>query len=133
MTASQPFTSALVMSNIGWFRYEWIWNKSRASNFVFAKKMPLKEHENILVFGNVIPFWNPQKNSSKPYHKGNFKSEIGILGGRRFYENKNDTGERNPRTIQYFSSDSDGKERGLHPTQKPVALFEYLIKTYTNE
>ena len=138
MTASQPFTSLLVTSNIKGFKYEWIWEKSKASNFLQARYMPLKAHENILVFGGKGKVnYYPQKTQGKPFKKGKDKrkgqatevyAEIPNING---FEIKNEKGLRNPRTVQYFkTAESEGK---YHPTQKPTWLFEYLIKTYTNE
>ena len=131
MTASQPFTSALIMSNIKMFRYEWIWVKTKASNFQNARKMPMKRHENICVFYNYLPQYNhnavklskPKLNSRK--NKG---ANLGHCVDSGNYYQK-DGGF--PTTDIYFSNPS-GKGQ-LHPTQKPVALMEYLIKTYTNE
>ena len=134
---SQPFTSVLVMSNPKMFKYEWIWEKSKASNFLQAKYMPLKAHENILVFGKGKVKYYPQKTEGKPFNKGKRKHENGIatevynkIPNPEFsVVNKN--GLRNPRTVQYFkTAESEGKH---HPTQKPTWVLEYLIKTYTNE
>lgn len=137
LTASQPFTSALVMSNPKLFKYEWIWEKSKASNFLLAKKQPLKAHENILVFGKGSVVYYPQKTEGKPFNKGNRKHDNGIATEvynkipNAGIEIVNEDGMRNPRSVQYFiTGESEGK---LHPTQKPTWLFEYLIKTYTNE
>ena len=134
LTASQPFTSALVMSNVKMFKYEWIWIKNRGSNFASVKKTPIKEHESVLVFYKNAPTYNPQMQERtgggvdrvrKPFKQTRDKiSEHGVevkgaewLGELRF-----------PSSWQKVNC-----EVGLHPTQKPVALFEYLIKTYTNE
>lgn len=142
---SQPFTSALVMSNPDWFKYEWVWEKSKASNFVHAKYQPLKAHEGICVFsgsgaaqGSKFPMtYIPQKTAGKPYNKGvGHKENLHLSGGltkKDTQELVNVSGDRSPRSVIYFAtSESEGKS-GLHPTQKPVALCEYLIKTYTNE
>ena len=134
---SQPFTSALVMSNPKMFKYEWIWEKSKASNFLLAKKQPLKAHENILVFGKGSVVYYPQKTEGKPFNKGNRKHDNGIATEvynkipNAGIEIINEDGMRNPRSVQYFvTGESEGK---LHPTQKPLELMKYLIKTYTNE
>ncbi|WP_254662211.1 DNA-methyltransferase [Bacillus velezensis] len=126
LTASQPFTSALIMSNTKLFRYEWIWKKNNATGHLNAKRMPMKEHESVVVFYKKQPTYNPQ--GIIPYNK------ITRRGGNgKNYNNSNTMNYQEytnyPRTIQQFSYD---KEK-YHPTQKPVALFEYLIKTYTNE
>ncbi len=137
LTASQPFTSALVMSNPKWFKYEWIWEKSKASNFLLAKKQPLKAHENILVFGNGGVVYYPQKTQGKPYYRGGVKEKhdnpevSNNIPNYHSHIRKSEDGLRFPRSVQYFTTaEFDGK---FHPTQKPIALFEYLIKTYTNE
>ena len=135
LTASQPFTSALVMSNVKMFKYELIWDKKTGLGFLDSKFRPLKSHENILIFGNggvsngsKIPMkYNPQGViTSEKVKKNNVKYEG--LHSNPSKEEYKETGTNYPKSIQVFSKDS-----GLHPTQKPVALFEYLIKTYTNE
>ena len=129
LTASQPFTSALVMSNIGWFKYEWIWDKVLPSGMQIAKYRPMQRHENILVFCKTTPSYNPIKTLQKE-RKGKIysKSESSPIkydnGKTKIYKDKY------PQSIQVFYK---REKQSLHPTQKPVALFEYLIKTYTNE
>ena len=129
-TASQPFATVLAGSNIKNFRYEWIWEKSQGTNPMNAKVMPLKSHENILVFYRKKPTYNPQMWFSKPY--SGFSSntaKIGEVYGKQQSKHRdNPDGSRYPKTILKFK-----QEKGLHPTQKPVALMEYLIKTYTNK
>lgn len=134
LTASQPFTTKLISSNYDWFHHEIIWNKKFAANYAQAKTHPLKIHESILVFG-VKPKYYPQMTlRDKPIKKGkNAGAEIygGVSGlGRADYNDKVYT-HKYPETIIEYSSRAE--KRGLHPTQKPVALLEYLIKTYTNE
>lgn len=137
LTASQPFTSALVMSNPKLFKYEIIWEKSKASNFLLAKKQILKAHENVLIFSKKTATYNPQKTEGKPYSgdkragkKGSLTDVFNNVPNPTFRNGSKD-GLRYPRSVQYFkTSESEGKT--IHPTQKPVALFEYLIKTYTN-
>lgn len=136
LTASQPFTSALIMSNTKLFKYEWIWQKNRGSNFALLKYQPFKEHESILVFSKKTHLYNPimqdRAETGKSRVKYSFKNAGGgdatgfkiVDDGSR----RNATSKRMPSSIQKFNT-----EVGLHPTQKPVALFEYLIKTYTNE
>lgn len=133
LTAGQPFTSILVTSNIEMFRYEWIWAKDVSSGFLNAKKMPLKEHENVMVFYKKLPTYNPQY--LLPYNKEIIQAKrtnksvygnMGIL--KRIGMPYKQEWTNYPKTILKFSN-----EKGLHPTQKPVTLFEYLIKTYTNE
>ena len=134
LTASQPFTSKLVMSNLKMFKYEWIWIKNRGSNFALANKMPIKEHENVLVFYKNLPTYNPIKQKRAETGKQRVKTIINPstvsenYGGVVLQEGKIYGKLRLPSSWQKFNC-----EVGLHPTQKPVSLFEYLIKTYTNE
>lgn len=128
LTAQTPFDKVLGASNLKLLRYEWIWQKTEATGFLNAKKMPLKNHENILVFYKKSPTYNPQYTEGKPYtyKKDNISSSnYGNSKGTDLIVNE---GKRHPLTIQTFK-----KDKGLHPTQKPVALFEYLIRTYTDE
>lgn len=135
LTASQPFTSALVMSNPAWFRYEWIWEKTIASGFLSAKYRPLREHENILVFsdgssigganGGTPHRYYPQLEKGIPYSTNPKAAPTGIYN-KHYRVPTNNKGTRYPRTIIKFNN-----QRGDHPTQKPVDLFSYLIRTYT--
>jgi len=143
LTASQPFTSALVMSNPKLFKYEWIYQKAVGSNFAALKYQPMKEHENILIFGkgttNYYPIKEERKGSGKERQKAGYKNSKATAKTGQFIggvmdatKRTNDYDElRYPSSIQYFNNRD--KDRGMHPTQKPVLLFEYLIKTYTNE
>lgn len=127
--SQMPFGASVIMSNPKMFRYEWIYQKPNATGFLNSNRMPLKSHENILVFYKKLPIYNPQKWKGKPYFakSGNrTSSNYGNFDGDYHTENKN--GMRYPIDIIKFN-----KEQGLHPTQKPVALLEYLIRTYTNE
>lgn len=128
LTASQPFTSQLITSNIGMFRYEWIWEKNRGGGYLNAKRMPLKSHENVCVFYKKLPKYNPQKTKGKAYKKKR-GSHANLYDGVKVehWETKN-SGERYPVTVQKFQI-----ETGYHPTQKPVDLVSYMIKTYTDE
>ena len=140
-TASQPFTSMLVMSNLGWFKYEWIWNKPRITGYLNANHLPMKAHENILVFGNGIVY-NPQMAKGKRHKSGakpEWEGQAKVYGKHNRKLTISDLWY--PRSIITFSSDPEttvtrahrpNKEK-RHPTQKPVALYEYLIRTYTNE
>lgn len=136
LTASQPFASALIMSNPKLFKYEWIWNKSQGSSPLNANYQPNKVHENILVFSKSSSTYSvkgsmayyPIKTKGKPYISGGYDGDEKYHG----FTSKGGTvnmGDRYPTTIIDFKKIKDK----LHPTQKPVALFEYLIKTYTNE
>lgn len=129
-TAAQPFTTILAASNLNNFRYEWIWEKSQGTNPMNAKVMPLKSHENILVFYRNKPVYNPQMWYSTPYSGfSSDTSKIGeVYGDAKSKHRDNPEGSRYPKTILKFK-----QEKGSHPTQKPVGLMEYLIKTYTNE
>jgi site-specific DNA-methyltransferase (adenine-specific) len=133
-TASQPFTSALVMSNPAWFRYELIWEKNQGSSPGLAKYRPMPAHENILIFGKGV--YNPQMRSGfKPWKRIDSGKKLKNEHG---YGYKNQTGfvkqggeTRYPLSVikvNYIK----GCNKQLHPTQKPVDLYEYLIKTYTN-
>jgi site-specific DNA-methyltransferase (adenine-specific) len=135
LTASQPFTSALIMSNVGMFRYELIWDKvNKYTGSLNANKMPLKRHENICVYYRKLPTYNKQMRDGKAYTATNSKGH----GKHTQYGHDKDlritvnTGKHNPCSVIEIKGD-DKKAAGLHPTQKPVALMEYLIRTYTNE
>ena len=129
--ASQPFTSNLIMSNPKLFRHEWIWEKTLFSNFALVKKQPAKLHENVCVFYKKQPTYNPQMIEGKPYTdkvRGRTMGVIGdAIGQKKAIVNK---GTRYPSSIQKYSN---GNHNSLHPTQKPLELIEYMIKTYTNE
>ena len=126
----QPFTSALIMSNPKLFRYEIIYEKANSTGFLNANKMPLKAHENICVFYKKLPTYNPQFSEGKPYVNGSSIDIGDVYGEQKIVKAKTiNEGKRYPRSIVKFSRDT-GK---YHATQKPVALLEYLIKTYTNE
>lgn len=131
---SQPFTSALVMSNVKMFKYEWIWDKGKGSNPLLSKKQPMKTHENVLVFSKSQTIYNPQMTEGKPYlipkTGGNRTNSITNAKDSESFQQKTDPTKRFPITIQKYSIHCGSK---IHPTQKPVALMEYLIKTYTNE
>lgn len=139
LTASQPFTSALVMSNPKDFRYCWVWNKVKAGNFVQSGFMPMKTHEDVAVFYQSKPVYNPQKTKLKKPQKvkdgaqnRKDRSEAGGFGGTVKYSVSFEADKKLPTTILTISKDNYGKNI-LHPTQKPVALMEYLIRTYTNK
>lgn len=133
---SEPFSSALRMSNIKNYKYDWIWEKSKASNFLLAKKQPLKAHENIIVFNSKLYF--PQKTEWLPFNKWKRKhtnwkaTDVYNKITNPDKEIINNNWLRNPRSVQYFKT-AESEWKTYHWTQKPVALIEYLIKTYTNE
>jgi len=129
MTASQPFTTILISSNMEQFKYCWVWEKNRATNFPNANRRPLTAHEDLVVFIKGKLKYNPQKTTGhNPTNSANGANQGSIYRGDNIRNYKGGDTERYPRTVQRFNC-----ERGLHPTQKPVALMEYLIKTYTNE
>jgi site-specific DNA-methyltransferase (adenine-specific) len=142
LTAAQPFASTLILSNIKEFKYELIWKKNSGSGFAIAKIQPLKYHENIVIFGGGKILYNPQptkrlteasiKATKKPIQGNSKKSEHVIVSGgvvKVQYNPEN----KYPESVLPFDSVPNGGGKKLHPTQKPVALMEYLIKTYTNE
>lgn len=127
LTASQPFTTDLINSNRKLYRYSWVWEKEMGVNFLNAKRQPLKVHEDICVFYKQQPIYHPQMTQGKPYAihaNGKGPDVYGAVNRISTVSN----GLRYPRSVIEFK-----RETSLHPTQKPVALFEYLIKTYTNE
>lgn len=132
LTSQGIFTAKLILSNEKWFKYKLVWEKSKATNFLNAKKQPLRKHEDICVFYNKQPQYNPQMTKGKPYDKGVRKNQLtGSYGDFNPVHVKSE-GMRYPTDVVYFkTAESEGKV--YHPTQKPVALLEYLIKTYTNE
>ena len=129
LSSSQPFTSALIMSNVKRYSHEWIWEKPNASSGLHADKHPMKVHENIIVFKGIKPVkYYPQMEKGSVYKWASNRTK-GEVNGQGATNNKiENNGTRFPRTVQKFK-----QNRGLHPTQKPVLLMEYLIKTYTNE
>ena len=135
LTAQTPFDKILGCSNLEWLRYEWIWEKKQPTGHLNAKKMPMKSHENILVYYSKLPTYNPIKTFDHPrkvstaHHKRNTDSGEIYAKANNFVDY--DSTERYPRSVIVFGSDK--QKLNLHSTQKPVALFEYLIKTYTNE
>ena len=128
MTASQPFTTTLIASNMKMFRYDLKWIKSAGTGFYNANRMPLRAHEDILIWYKKLPTYNPQKTAGKPY-KVKRGSASDVYVGKDLVVTENVTGDRHPLSWKEFKRDKDKS----HPTQKPVALMEYLIKTYTNE
>ena len=140
LTANNPFASRLVCSNLEMYRYEWIWNKIRGYNFQQANYSPMKNHEQVLVFSKSPAIYNkkgtcnyfPQKTDIEIKHKSGTPTKTNNLRDNASTLLKALNKEHNgffPLSIQEFSKE----KKSLHPTQKPVALFEYLIKTYTNE
>jgi site-specific DNA-methyltransferase (adenine-specific) len=127
---TQPFTSALVISNAPWFRHHWIWQKTKATNYVKARQMPMRYHEDICVFSSAGVRYYPQMRAGKEwtriYHYRN-KADA-IIQDTRTAGTQSSGAGRFPSSVLLFAGDGGD----LHPTQKPLALLEYLIKTYTN-
>lgn len=138
LTAAQPFTTALIASNLREFAYCWVWDKKFAANFVQAKRMPLRIHEDVAVFctsGKTPAYYPQMMPRDKPIKKGGNKQSAAIPirqteTAAAFSAAGKTYDEKCPETIVEFNC---REGRGFHPTQKPVALFEYLIRTYTNE
>jgi len=132
---SQPFTSALVMSNVEWFKYEWVWDKNSGSNFLNAKIMPLSTHESILVFADTMPNYYPIMTKRETVKRCKARSKVYGANGQSAYGKRKATfgiyTHRYPKSIVPVSNANQKAKK--HPTQKPVALLEYLVKTYTNE
>ena len=131
LTASQPFTSALIMSNTKIYRYNWVWQKNYTTGFMNANKMPLKSYEDVCIFYKKLPVYNPQgviEVNKRKFRKKDKETTIYNDMGLKTRE-YNQKFTNYPRDIIVTTK----KEITVHPTQKPVALFEYLIKTYTNE
>lgn len=128
LSAQTPFDKVLGASNLKLLRYEWIWEKTQGTGHLNANRMPLKNHENILVFYKNLPVYNPQFEAGIAY-----KTKSSVNSSNYGTQNEStvtiNDGFRYPLTIQEFNYDTET----FHPTQKPVALFEYLIKTYTNK
>lgn len=131
----QPFTTDLINAGREWFRYELIWDKKVGTDFFNANRKPLRSHENILIFWKQQPKYNPQMEEGKPYQKKSYPDKVEVVSSigehnkfRRLYIERINTGTRFPKTIISFA-----KEQGLHTTQKPVKLLEWLIQTYTDE
>ena len=138
LTASQPFTSILVASNLDMFKYEWIWKKTKCSGHLNAPIMPLKAHENILVFAKNKASYYPIKTQAHEHLidkrktiNPSIEKDGGAYNGSKGYLNirKKDDGTRYPISVQEFANPNNNS---FHPTQKPIALMEYLVKTYTN-
>jgi DNA modification methylase len=131
LTSQGVFTAKLILSNEKLFKYKIVWEKSKSTNFLNAKKQPLRKHEDICVFYKKQPIYNPQMRKGDPYNKGFRKDQLtGSYGDFKPVEVKSDGG-RYPVDIVYFkTAESEGSV--YHPTQKPVALGQYLIKTFSN-
>lgn len=134
---SEPFKSSLVMSNLKLFRYDWVWEKHKGTNFYQVKRAPMKVHESVLVFSKGLYTYNPQMTEGAPYKKRGShhklpEDHVMTPCKNIGYSDNLDTSKRYPTSVQFFSNHNQKANR-FHPTQKPVALLEYLIRTYTNE
>ena len=132
LLGTEPFSSHLRLSNLKNYKYDWIWDKVKGTGFLNAKRQPMRNHELISVFYKKQCTYNPQKTyghkMKKSYRSKDLQTDVyGEMKNDYTYEST----ERYPRSIQVFSTDTQNSS--LHPTQKPVALIEYLIKTYTND
>ena len=135
LTATQPFTSALVMSNPKWFKHEWVWHKSKSGSSFTAKVRPMAKHESVLVFGRGRTTYNPQMVAGTPYTRTRKPPPINnhALGlGRNGESTTVNKGTRYPESVVFFQQKWRRQDQ-VHPTQKPVKLMEYLIRTYTDE
>lgn len=138
LTATNPFASYLVSNHLDMFKYEWIWEKDNGSNFVHTKFQPMKVHEQILIFGKAATtytksgenmVYNPQMTKGKPYSVNRTGMTENLSTAKNYQRTSGKYGaERFPRSVQKINV-----EKGLHPTQKPVNLFQYLIETYTQK
>lgn len=129
---SQPFTSALIMSNLKMFQYNWIYRKTKSTGFLNAKKRPLNDCEDVCVFYRSQPIYNPQMIIARKLYKRGFvkRKKSDCYGDEKDFKQA-ESGERYPKRVIDIGNANTSDI--LHPTQKPVALMEYLIKTYTNE
>lgn len=131
LTSQGMFTAELMLSNPKMFRYKWVWEKSKSTNFLNAKKQPLRKHEDVCVFYRKQPVYHPQMVEGKPYDKGIRKNQLSGSYGDFQPVHVHSNGKRYPTDIVYFkTAESEGKV--FHPTQKPVELGRYFVRTYTN-
>jgi len=125
---TQPFTTDLINAKREWYRYELIWEKEQGTNPLLTYFQPLRCHENISVFYQKPPVYNPQKTKGKPFKGYNGTNKLGESYGDVVSYNRENTGDRHPRSVLYHP-----KDEGLHPNQKPLSLVKYLVATYSNE
>jgi DNA modification methylase len=133
LTASQPFTSMLVMSNPKWFRYEWVWDRvNKYTGHLNAKKRPMRRHETVLIFARAAHTYNPQRRRGVPYRVVNAAQRTAATYGAHHTEKlrSSDGLSAMPGSVLRIKGHD---KKGVHPTQKPVALMEYLIRTYSHE
>lgn len=134
LTSQGVFTAKLILSNEDWFKYKIVWEKSKSTNFLNAKKQPLRKHEDICVFYAKPSTYNPQMRPGTAYDKGIRKSQLSGSYGDFQPSHVRSDGERYPTDVVYFKTAESEPERSVwHPTQKPVELGRYLVRTYSNE
>lgn len=131
LTACQPFTSELVTSNRKWFRYELVWDKVGSTGFLDANRRPLRRHESILVFGPRMPSYRPQMGTGKPYGVKS-RSGVSTIYGKHCRGDAVNDGARFPTSIVTISNANAAQRGKVHPTQKPVELGAYLVRTFTD-
>lgn len=131
LTAKGKFMFELVNSNLKDYRYEWIWDKNKGSNFAHVKKRPLNVHEYVIVFYKKQPTYNPQMTAGKPYTQKRLQTKVTGIADNLGRNTTISDGKRYPKSI--IRTTGMAQRHIIHPTQKPLGLFEYLIKTYTNE
>lgn len=130
--AQCPFDKVLGCSNLAWLKYEWIWEKEKGAGWLNSRFAPMKKHETILVFSKNKATYNPQMRQGKPYSKGQSDTSQNYRCNGLIVTSSD--GERFPESVLRFPRDTqNGAEEAIHPTQKPVDLLRYLVKTYTNE
>lgn len=131
LTSQGVFTAMLILSNVKMFKYKWVWEKSKSTNFLNAKKQPLRKHEDVCVFYKRQPTYNPQMIEGDPYDKGVRKNQLSGSYGDFHPVHVQSDGNRYPTDVVYFkTAESEGDV--IHPTQKPVSLGRYFVRTYTN-
>lgn len=133
LTSQGVFTAKLIVSNEEWFKYKIVWEKSKPTNFLNAKKQPLRKHEDVCVFYAKPPTYNPQMRPGAAYDKGVRKNQLSGSYGDFQPAHVRSAGERYPADVVYFKTAESEPERSVwHPTQKPVELGRYLVRTFSN-
>jgi site-specific DNA-methyltransferase (adenine-specific)/modification methylase len=133
LTCQGTFTAKVILSNEKWFKYKIVWEKSKPTNFLNAKKQPLRKHEDICIFYQRQPTYNPQMGNGTAYDKGIRKNQLSGSYGDFRPAHVQSKGTRYPTDIVYFkTAESETERKVWHPTQKPVELGRYLIRTFTN-
>lgn len=135
LTACQPFSTKCINSNPRWFRYELVWDKVATTGFLDARRRPLRRHELVLVFSPRAPRYNPQFDPGEPYKVRRKAQVIEVLGRKKATDHDRETvsdGRRYPTSILRFSNSTFAVGPKVHPTQKPLALMDYLIRTFTD-